>query len=213
MKNCVQRKGGFTLIEVLVVVVTVALIVFVMLPMLTRSTNRRSRIGCVNNLKQIGLAARLWSNDNNDEFPWVSTNRLGSRAFVNTPQVFQHFLAMSNELVTPKVLTCLHHSKRKRTIEFAKLSNANLSYFVGLDATESDPHRLLSGDRNIAGGVFTNGYLRLLKTNTTAGWTKEMHDYGGSVGLSDGSAFQMSALQLQHQLQKNTLPVIRLAIP
>ena len=213
MKTSTQPKGGFTLIEVLIVVVTIALVVFVMIPMLTRSTDRRLRVGCINNLKQIGLAARIWSNDNNDEFPWVSTNGISSRAFANTPRVFQHFVVMSNELNTPKVLVCPQDSTRTRATGFTNLSNANLSYFIGLEANEADPPRLLSGDRTITGGIFTNGFLRLLKTNSPAGWTKELHDYGGNIGLSDGSAFQMTAQELQQQLRKNTLPITRLAIP
>jgi competence protein ComGC len=213
MKIMTQRKSGFTLIEILIVVVTIALVVFLLIPMLTRSTRLHKRLGCTNNLKHVGLAARMWSNDNNDQFPWVSTNSAGSRAFANAPQVFQHFAAMSNELITPKVLVCPQDLKRMKTTNFTSFSNTNVSYFVGLDADEAKPERLLSGDRNITGGIFTNGFLRLLKTNTLAGWTKELHDYGGNIGLSDGSVQQMTAQQLQQQLRTNTLPTIRLAIP
>jgi type II secretory pathway pseudopilin PulG len=213
MKTILQRTRGFTLVEILVVVVTILLLLFVMIPALTRTTGQHKRVACVNNLKQIGLAARLWSSDGpQGEFPWLARSG-GSRTFVNSPQVFQHFAIMSNELVTPKILACSLDLKRSRATNFTNFSNTNLSYFVGLDADETKPERLLSGDRNITGGVFTNGFLRLLKTNSPAGWTKEMHDYGGNVGLSDGSVRQMMAQQLQWQLQSNTLPLIRLAIP
>ncbi|HEY0548715.1 MAG TPA: hypothetical protein VGF13_03880, partial [Verrucomicrobiae bacterium] len=84
---------------------------------------------------------------------------------------------------------------------------------VGFDADEGKPERILSGDRNITGGVFTNGFLRLLKANSLAGWTKELHEHGGNIGLSDGSASEMTVKQLQQQLRTNTLQTIRLAIP
>ena len=223
MKTITQRKGGFTLIEILIVVATVLLIVFVMIPKLTRQTRRGNRhgISCTSNLKQIGIAFRIYSNDHDDAFPFaVPTADGGTREITNSPQVFLHFQAMSNELVTPKVLVCPVDSKRQRASDFLNVSNAssfqsnsNLSYFVNFDANESKPERLLSGDRNITGGIFTNGFLRLLRTNSAAGWEKGLHEFGGNIGLSDGSVSQMTAQQLRQQLRTNALPLIRLAIP
>lgn len=54
-------------------------------------------ISCINNLKQIGLAARIWSNDNGGEI--LPTD----------------FLTMSNELSTPKVLVCPADTNRMET--------------------------------------------------------------------------------------------------
>lgn len=223
MKTIAQRKSGFTLIEILIVVATILLIVFVMLPMLTRTSHRGHRhgISCTSNLKQIGLSFRLFSNDHDDAFPFaVPSASGGTLEFTNSPQVFLHFEAMSNELVTPKVLRCPKDSKKQRASDFLHTTNAtsfqsnsNLSYFVSFDADEGKPERLLSGDRNVTGGIFTNGFLRLLKTNSPAGWTTELHTNSGNIGLSDGSVLQTTAQQLQQQLRTNTLPTIRLAIP
>ncbi|HEY0552230.1 MAG TPA: type II secretion system protein, partial [Verrucomicrobiae bacterium] len=121
MKTILQREGGFTVIEILIVVATVLLVVFVMLPMLTRPSRRGHRrgISCYSNLRQIGLAARMYSNDHGDNFPFaVPTASDGTREFTNSPQVFLHFQAMSNELVTPKVLICPMDSKRQRASDF-----------------------------------------------------------------------------------------------
>jgi competence protein ComGC len=223
MKTIPQREGGFTLVEILIVVATILLIVFVVLPILTRSSHRGHRHGmsCYNNLRQIGLGFRMYSNDHDDLFPFaVPTASGGTREFTNSPQVFLHFQALSNELVMPRILVCPMDSKRQRASDFLHTTNAssfqsnsNLSYFVSFDADESKPERLLSGDRNITGGVFTNGFMRLLKINSPAGWTKELHEEGGNIGLSDGSVSQTTAPQLQKQLRTNTLQTIRLAIP
>ncbi len=222
MKTIPQRKNGFTLIEILIVVATILLIVFVMLPMLTRARGgNRHGIGCTSSLKQIGLSFRLYANDHNGAFPSaVPAASGGTLEFTNSPQMFLHFQAMSNELVTPKILVCPMDTKRQRASDFLNTrnansfqKNANLSYFVSFDADETKPERLLSGDRNITGGVFTNGFLRLLKTNSLAGWTKELHEHGGNIGLSDGSVWQTTAQLLQQQLRMNTLQTIRLAIP
>jgi hypothetical protein len=92
-------------------------------------------------------------------------------------------------------------------------SNSNLSYFVGLDADDAKLERLLSGDRNVTGGMLSNGFLRLLKTNTPAGWTPEMHKGVGNVALADGGVMQTIPDGLRQHLKKQGLPVIRLAIP
>jgi prepilin-type processing-associated H-X9-DG protein len=169
--------------------------------------------GCVNNLKHIGLSFRIYSADNNDQFPFANTNVGGTSAFANSPQVFRHFAALSNEVNNPKTLVCPQDTQRTRALDFSAFSNSNLSYFVGLDADEDKPERLLSGDRNITGGMLSNGFLRLLKTNTPAGWTPEMHKGVGNVALADGSVMQTIPDGLRQHLKKQGLPVIRLAIP
>ena len=120
---------------------------------------------------------------------------------------------MSNELVTPKVLACNSDTYRTRTGDFTKFSNANLSYFVGLDAREENPQLILTGDRNITGGTLSNGFLRLLPTNAAAGWTTQIHSNAGNIGLADGSVQQVIPATLQRQLQVQDLPAVRLAIP
>jgi hypothetical protein len=119
---------------------------------------------------------------------------------------------MSNELVAIKILTCPSDNKRERAASFAALANKNLSYFVCLDADETQPQQLLTGDRNITGGA-TNGFLRLLTLNSSVAWTRGMHNNAGNIGLSDGSVQQMTTPTLQKQLQAQPLSGIRLAIP
>ena len=112
-----------------------------------------------------------------------------------------------------KVLVCFSDTKRKPVPDFTKFSNANLSYFVGLDAREDNPQLVLSGDRNITGGTLSNGFLRWLTPQTEAGWTSEIHVNAGNVGLADGSVQQMTTATLRQQLAAQTSAVIRLAIP
>ena len=222
MKTNTHDQSGLSLVEVLFIVVTVALVAAALLPMLIRPHRRVSRISsCTSNLKQIGLAYRLFSNDHDDKFPFaVPQSSGGTLEFTNSRNVFLHFQAMSNELVTPKVLICRTDTNRQWASDFSLSgtsasfnSNSNLSYFVGLDADEAKPERILSGDRNITGGVLSNGFLRLLRTNSQAGFTAAIHNHAGNIGLADGSVQPLTPRALQWQLQSNTLAVIRLAIP
>src|SRR2546425_1271116 len=177
-----------TFLEVLAVIFILVLVAGFLLPTLSRPRGA-SRINCLSNLKQIGVAMRMWSNDHGDKFPWqvpVATN--GTLELAESPEVFRHFLAVSNELTSPKVLACSNDKKISRESDWTKFSKAHLSYFVGLDSNEALPQTILSGDRNIIGGVLaSNGIVRFRSTNE-AGWNQDMHKGAGNIGLGDGSA-------------------------
>ena len=142
----------------------------------------------------------------------VSTNKEGSMEYTNTGQVFLHYLVMSNELNTPKVLVCPNDKNRKQAAKWGKFSDQSLSYFVGLDASETNVNSILLGDRNIFGGTTLGGSVQLFTPNTLVGWTAQIHSKVGNIGLGDGSAQQVTVQGLCNQIQKIGSP-FRLAIP
>jgi prepilin-type N-terminal cleavage/methylation domain-containing protein len=62
-------QRAFTLIELLVVIAIIAIIAAMLLPVLARAKQTALRIQCLNNLKQLGLAAQVYLTDNQSIFP------------------------------------------------------------------------------------------------------------------------------------------------
>ena len=83
MKKCEINSGApriglraFTLIELLVVIAIIAILAAMLLPALSRAKEAGKRIACVNNQRQLGLAAQMYLGDNQGFYPPRSgTNR------------------------------------------------------------------------------------------------------------------------------------------
>jgi prepilin-type processing-associated H-X9-DG protein len=211
-----KRNAAMTLFEVGMVIAIVMILVVVFLPRFARSPEHSSRINCVNNLKLIGLAYRIWAGDNNDKYPMqVSTTNGGTMELMaDGKNVWRNFLVMSNELSTPKILFCPADAGRIRATNFSNDLKDKISYFFGVDANPKDPQMLLSGDDNFAiSGIPVKSGLLEISSNTPIAWTSARHKFAGNIGFADGSVQQVSNSELTNSLQPTGSATIRLAIP
>ncbi len=205
-------RAAFFILDLQILIAIIAILAGLLLPALAKAKARARRISCVNNLKQVGLSFRLFSNDHGDKFPMsLSTNKQGTFEF---PEIAaRHFQALSNELVVTKILIC-PEDKRFAAPEFNRLQNPNVSYFAGLDADETQPQRILSGDRNLAiDGTQAKTGLLTFPSSARITWTEAMHLSAGNSGLADGSVQQLSSERVEQQFQLSGLETIRLAVP
>lgn len=198
-----KSSQGFTLVALLVIVAVLAILAAMLLPALAKAKQKAQRINCVNNLKQTGLAFRIWSGDNGDTYPMdVSTTKGGTKEFTAGADTFRHFQVMSNELSTPKILICPADTRTVAS-SFLRLKNQNISYFVGLDASETNPQMFLDGDRNITGPDLPQNGILKLSPGDPAGWTSAIHVNQGNLGLADGSVQQCTIPGLRQVLRSS----------
>ena len=64
-----SRRRAFTLIELLVVIAIIAILAAILLPVLGQAKKRAWTIQCVSNLRQIGVAMKIFADDNNQLYP------------------------------------------------------------------------------------------------------------------------------------------------
>lgn len=214
-----QTNRALTLVEVLLVIVLLAVIVVMLIPVTGCRMQKADRINCVNNLKEIGLAYKVWAGDNNDKFPMqvsiTDTNGGGTMELANGKNAWINFYVMSNELSTPRILICPADKDRIAATNFTTdFNNSKISYFVGLNADQDHPQSFLSGDDNFAiNGVSIKSGLVEFQTNSTIVWTTARHNRIGNIVLADGSVQKLNNPQLPSFVQATGLATNRLAIP
>jgi prepilin-type N-terminal cleavage/methylation domain-containing protein len=212
MKNKILTRDAFTLTELLIVIAIIAILAALLLPALAKAKAKAQRTACLNNQKQIGLSFTMWAGEHNDKYPsTVDVSEGGSKALYET---WQHFITMTNELVTPKILHCPSDPAKQSASDFSSsatglrtLKNAAISYVVGTGAGPDRPAAHIAGDRNLlglegqgCGPSAIYGPITQLRVTDNPRWDNTLHVNAGNMVLADGSAHQFTQAGLAAQM-------------
>lgn len=129
------------------VVAPTAVMAGMLLPALSKARDKAQSISCVNNLKQLGLAARIYANDHNDQPP-------------------PDLASLQEELGSNKILVCpADQARLNRPLpDWKNLTEDSSSYeYLGKDFGElpGDPKRVLFRCRIHGFVCFTDGSVQM----------------------------------------------------
>jgi prepilin-type N-terminal cleavage/methylation domain-containing protein len=114
------NRRGFTLVELLVVIATIAMFAALLLPALAQASRSTLRTQCLYNLKLINLSFHVWEGDYGGKYPTAVSTAIGGamenictqthgNSGGNAPAGYgltNVFCVMSNRLGSPKYLHC-----------------------------------------------------------------------------------------------------------
>src|SRR5581483_12416014 len=90
-----SQPRAFTLIELLVVIAIIGILAAMLLPALARSKGSAQNTQCSSNLRQLGMATRLYADDNNYRLPTAealpSRPQLAHRPILRICDVLSHY--------------------------------------------------------------------------------------------------------------------------
>ena len=206
MRRLSRGRRAFTLIELLVVIAVIAILAAMLLPTLAAAKRQARRVKCLSNLKQLTSAMHLFVNDR-EKYPWRLPVAQGGSA--TRTNVTATYMALRNELGAPEILICPSDT-REAAKDYLSLTDANISYFLGVEAKEERPGMVLVGDRNLEGGrpqrdcpvadikkcTFEFSKIEI----PDARWSGTMHRGVGNVSIGDNSAHMTTNRKVQDHL-------------
>jgi prepilin-type N-terminal cleavage/methylation domain-containing protein len=185
-----KRRSAFTLIELLVVIAIIGVLSALLLPALTRAKDSSRKIACVNNLRQVNLAIRLYAEDSSDSFPvlpWPNPYPNGVGAYYK--QLVKGYLGLTGD-ASPKekVFICPSDRSIHLNRSHAYASYTFNGYEVGPESLPRITGQKLAEIRNPTKAVVTGEWTAFFSGSWHPLDTRPHADAKNILAFADGHA-------------------------
>lgn len=184
------------------------------LPALGSKRTRSERFVCLNNLRQLGVGLQLWGNEHSDLPPFeVPVSEGGTRQHSLSPNVWFHFIWLSNEVASPNIFLCPSDTGRPASDFTSSPSSGYLhpnfrnqatSYFLS-HPSAGLATGILAGDRNItfestsACARFNFAFrVTVQPLFQSFRWTDGLHSSAGNLLRADGQVEAVDSAGLRN---------------
>lgn len=183
-----NTKRAFTLIELLVVIAIIGILSALLLPAVSRAKEQAKRIACGNNLRQVTLAIRLYSDECGDRLPVLPTpNPYPNGVGAYYKQLVKGYLGLSGPAApTEKVFTCPSDRVLQTQAGHAFTSYTFNGYEVGPAAIPRITGQKLSTIRNSAKAVLAGEWPAFFGGSWHPVVNQDYPDAKDMLGFADG---------------------------
>lgn len=128
------RRAGFTLVELLVVIGIIALLISILVPSLSRARETAQRITCLSNMRQLGLAMMMYTQENKGKFPAVGLGQAEDWLYgaVGRDRNEGRLVKYQGGRYNPKIYYCpsdAAEARKSRGLDFSYTVNWNICWY------------------------------------------------------------------------------------